>query len=242
MGIKSIEKYDPRLFRAICHRGLHDEASTENGLDAFRKAIDKGLAFELDIHLTKDGELLVCHDDDLLRTTGKAGIIEELTLAEIKENYRLLDGEIVPSFQEVLDLNQERVPIVVELKVHDGNYKPLAKKAVEVLKQIKNPKTITLISFDPRALLAARKSPFTRGILIYEKRTDIFFTARFFDYLDVQDVLVDHEKTKKWRAKGKPINVWTIESKPQLEKVKGYVDMITFQHLNPDDVIKTLEE
>ena len=162
------QDFDPSFFRGIAHRGLHDEQRTENGLGAFQNAMDHGLCFELDIHLTKDGELLVCHDSELERTTGKRGIIEELTLSEIKENYRLLDGEIVPSFQEVLDLNQERVPIVVELKVHDGNYKPLAKKAVEVLKQIKNPKTITLISFDPRALLAARKSPFTRGILIYE--------------------------------------------------------------------------
>ncbi|MCR5491039.1 MAG: hypothetical protein K6F32_02790 [Bacilli bacterium] len=241
MGIKHIEKYDPRLFKGICHRGLHNEQFTENGLNAFRNAIDHGLTFELDIHLTKDGELLVCHDDDLVRTTGKSGIIEELTLAEIKENYRLLDGEEVPSFQEVLDLNQERVPIVVELKVHAKNYKPLAKKAVEVLRQIKDKKTITLISFDPRALLYARKSPFTKGLLVCEKRSDVFAVARFFDYLDVEDTLVTHKKTLVWRSKGMPINTWTIEKPEQLEKVKGKVDMITFQHLPIEDIQKAGE-
>ena len=121
---------------AVAHRGLHNSVYTENGLKAFQNAIENGFPFELDIHLTKDGQLVVCHDDDLKRTTGKEGIIEELTLAEIKENYRLLDGGEVPTFQEVLDLNQERRLIVVELKVHKGNYKPLAKAAKATLKQI----------------------------------------------------------------------------------------------------------
>lgn len=241
MGIKQIDLYDPRLFRCICHRGLHDENATENGLPAFQAAIEKDLAFELDIHLTKDGELLVCHDDNLVRTTGKEGIIEDLTLEEIRSNYHLLDGSVVPTFQEVLDLNAERVPIVVELKVHKGNYKPLAKKAVEVLKQIKDTRSITLISFDPRALLCARKSPFTRGLLVYNKRTDIFNLAWLFDYLDVEDCLVEHKKVLKWRKKGMPINTWTIETPEQLAKVKGKVDMITFQHLDPNNVAKALE-
>lgn len=81
------------------------------------------------------GAFIVCHDDDLVRTTGKKGVIEELTLKEIKEGYRLLDGEEVPTFKELLDLNHEQSPMVVELKVHKKNYKPLAKAAMKVLKK-----------------------------------------------------------------------------------------------------------
>jgi glycerophosphoryl diester phosphodiesterase len=142
-------KFSPEYMGAIAHRGLHNSEYTENGLKAFKNAIDNGFAFELDIHITKDGQLVVCHDDDLKRTTGKEGIIEELTLAEIKENYRLLDGGEVPTFQEVLDLNKEQRLIVVELKVHEGNYKPLAKAARKALKQIKDKKKIIL--FDGKA-------------------------------------------------------------------------------------------
>ena len=96
------------FFGPIAHRGLHDKNITENSMTGFQKAIENGLPFEFDIHLTKDGELVVCHDDNLARTTGKEGIIEDLTLKEIKDNYRLLDGTSVPTLKEIMDFEQKR--------------------------------------------------------------------------------------------------------------------------------------
>ena len=102
---KAISKINPVFLNGIAHRGLHNKEFTENGMKAFQNAIDHEVAFEFDIHITKDGELVVCHDEDLKRTTGKEGIIEHLTLKEIKDNYRLLDGGEIPTLQEVFDLN-----------------------------------------------------------------------------------------------------------------------------------------
>ena len=230
------QDFDPSFFRGIAHRGLHDEQRTENGLAAFQNAMDHGLCFELDIHLTKDGELLVCHDSELERTTGKRGIIEELTLQEIRDNYRLLDGEVVPTFQEVLNLTQEKTLIVTELKTYKGNYKALAKKAMEALKGIQDKKKITLISFDPRALLYCKKGGFTRGLLIYNKRTDIFLVRNFFEYLDLEDVLLQDKRAISYRKKGGIVNTWTIETEKQLSEIQGYCDAITFQHLPVEEV------
>ena len=92
---------DSRFWKGIAHRGLHDEARTENGLEAFRNAIAHDKAFEFDIHLTKDGQLVVVHDSDLKRVTGKEGTVEEKTLAELKRDYRLLDGEEIPTLEEL---------------------------------------------------------------------------------------------------------------------------------------------
>ena len=89
---KVLSKINPLFLTGIAHRGLHNEKFTENGMKAFENAIKKGVPIELDVHLTSDNELVVCHDEDLKRTTGKEGIIEHLTLKEIKDNYRLLDG------------------------------------------------------------------------------------------------------------------------------------------------------
>ena len=114
---KAIAQINPVFLNGIAHRGLHNKEFTENGLKAFENAINHGVAFEFDIHLTTDGELIVCHDENLKRTTGKEGIIEHMTSKEIRDNYRLLDGGVVPTLQEVFDLNQERVPMVIELKV-----------------------------------------------------------------------------------------------------------------------------
>ena len=124
-----INNINPLVLKGIAHRGLWNEELTENGIPAFQNAIDHNVAFELDIHLTKDNQLLVCHDSELYRTTGKKGIIEDLTLAEIKENYRLHDGSSLPTLEEVLALTSERVPIIIELKAYQRNHKRLLIKA-----------------------------------------------------------------------------------------------------------------
>ncbi|MBR5007120.1 MAG: glycerophosphodiester phosphodiesterase, partial [Clostridia bacterium] len=73
--------------KIIAHRGLHDslEGAPENSLAAFRRAAEAGLAIENDIHLTKDGRVVVFHDDTLDRMCGVAGKPEEKTLSELKE-------------------------------------------------------------------------------------------------------------------------------------------------------------
>ena len=158
--------------------------------------------------------------------------MEELTLAEIKESYRLLDGETVPSFTELLQENNYTSPMVVELKVYKGNYKALAKKALEMLANCPDPKLVTIISFDPRALHACRKGPFSRGLLVYNKRTDMFFFRRFFEYLDVETVLLDHPKVVSFRKKGRLVNVWTVDNEEKLTLATSKADMITFEHLD----------
>ena len=225
--------YDPRVYHGICHRGLHGDGVTENGLLAFRKAIESDMAFELDVHLTKDGKLVVCHDDNLKRTTGKEGVIEDLTLEEIAQ-YTLLDGEKVPLFQEVLELNQERVPMVVELKVHKGNYKPLRKAVMETLEPIKNPKSIVLISFDPRALLGIGRR-FQRQLLVVQEHDWTWKLRGLYDAVDLDSRMVKRDSVIRYRKKGGIVNVWTIETLDQLNGVKDYADMVTLQFIKPEE-------
>ncbi|MGB8411291.1 MAG: glycerophosphodiester phosphodiesterase [Candidatus Binatus sp.] len=75
--------FKPRLPRAFGHRG---SAGThpENTLEAFAAAVAVGVQYlELDIHMTRDGEIVVSHDDHLERTCGRAGVIRERTYAEL---------------------------------------------------------------------------------------------------------------------------------------------------------------
>ena len=235
---KILAKLNPIFFSGIAHRGLWNEQLTENGLRAFQNAIDHHLAFEYDIHLTKDGQLLVCHDDNLKRTTGKEGVIEELTMEEIKKNYRLLDGEEVPSFAEVLALNREQVPMVCELKVHAKNYRPLAHAAQKVFrKEIHEKKNLWVISFDPRALLGIHG--YVRGLLVCKEHLWTLKLRGFFESLDMEDSLVAEPRVVAFR-KHHPINTWTIETSEQVLATKPYVDTMTFQRLSPIEVTKSL--
>ena len=238
---KFISKIDPRFLNGIAHRGLHNEQFTENGLKAFKHAIDNDVAFEYDIHITKDNQLVVCHDENLKRTTGKEGIIEDLTLKEIKENYRLLDGGEIPTLQEVLDLNNEHVPMVIELKVFRKNYKPLAKAAKEALKQIKDKSKVMIISFDPRSLWPMKKAGFVRSLLVAKSDDYTWIFRHTVESVDVEHVLLEEKRLQKY-YKHHFVNVWTIDNMEKLNKVLPFVDTITYQFIDPKIVRTNLNK
>ncbi|MFE2969697.1 glycerophosphodiester phosphodiesterase [Streptomyces sp. NPDC059340] len=100
-------------FLTIGHRGVMG-VEPENTLRSFIAAQHAGLdLIELDLHLSKDGALVVMHDADVDRTTDGSGPIAEMTLAEL----RALDaghGERVPVFEEVLDA--VGAPLQAEIK------------------------------------------------------------------------------------------------------------------------------
>ncbi|MER5597499.1 glycerophosphodiester phosphodiesterase family protein [Streptomyces sp. NPDC002265] len=100
-------------FLTIGHRGVMG-VEPENTLRSFVAAQQAGLdVIELDLHLSKDGALVVMHDADVDRTTDGCGPIAEMTLGEL----RGLDagrGERIPVFEEVLDA--VRTPLQAEIK------------------------------------------------------------------------------------------------------------------------------
>ncbi|WP_280853062.1 MULTISPECIES: glycerophosphodiester phosphodiesterase family protein [unclassified Streptomyces] len=100
-------------FLTIGHRGVMG-TEPENTLRSFVAAQQAGLdVIELDLHLSKDGALVVMHDTHVDRTTDGTGPIAEKTLTEL----RALDagrGERVPEFEEVLDT--VRSPLQAEIK------------------------------------------------------------------------------------------------------------------------------
>ena len=135
---------------SYAHRGLHGNGIPENSMAAFQAALDGGYGIELDIHLLKDGNLAVFHDDTLDRTTGKPGRLEDLT-AEDLANYPL-EGteELIPLFSQVLELFDGKAPLIVELKPVGGNHAALTKAVCDLLDGYKG--TYCLESFDPRCI------------------------------------------------------------------------------------------
>ena len=235
---KILSKINPLVLKGVAHRGLWNEKVSENSLEAFRLAIKNNVAIELDIHLTKDNDLVVIHDEKLERLTGKEGIVEDLTTKELLENYKLLDGQKIPRFEEVLELVNEQVPILVELKVFRKNYKPLAKKAEEVLsKYIKDKKNVVLISFDPRSLWPFKHKGYVR-LLLVAKSDEYTFTwfRHTVEGLDVETVLFKEKRVRRY-AKRHFMNAWTIRSEKDIEDVLPYVDTLTFDTVKLD-VIK----
>ena len=76
--------FDLPLPRIIAHRGASGDYP-ENTMPAFRAAVELGVRYlELDVHLSRDGEVVVCHDDTLTRVAAHDGVFREMTVAEIR--------------------------------------------------------------------------------------------------------------------------------------------------------------
>ena len=146
----------PEVFkRDYAHRGLHDNKTIpENSLAAFGLAADKGYAIELDVQLSKDGEVYVFHDYSLERMTGCKSKLSELDSSEL-DKLRLLDtDEHIPRFSEVIDLVNGRVPILVELKGESLN-QSLCPKTDAILSAYKGDYIVE--SFNPLLLAWYKK-------------------------------------------------------------------------------------
>lgn len=119
----------------IAHRGLHGFSKDvpENSLRAFQAAADKGYWIENDIHLTKDGHVVVFHDDTVDRMCGVSGRVEEMTLAELKTLRLAGTDQEIPTLQECLDLVDGRVALLIEFKCPTANAAPLCEAANRIL-------------------------------------------------------------------------------------------------------------
>lgn len=144
----SEEKKDAFMGANIAHRGLHkaDKSIPENSLAAFRAAVDGGYGVELDVHITKDGHLVVFHDDDTRRMCGVNASVEELTLAELQKLYLAGSGEHIPSLGEVLAVIDGQVPIILEIK-RGGRNDELCRRVYEMLMCYRG--EVCVESFDP---------------------------------------------------------------------------------------------
>lgn len=122
----------PRMF---AHRGYHDISLgiPENSMPAFRIAVQRGYGIELDLHLTRDGRLVVFHDDTLKRMCGYQRTVEDMTYEELKKYPLLNTSEHIPLFEEVLSEVDGHVPLLIELKIPGRSIK-ICEKTYNILK------------------------------------------------------------------------------------------------------------
>lgn len=201
------------VFLKVGHRGAR-AYETENTIDSFRKAIELGAnAIELDVRLTKDKRLVLCHDDNLKRVFGIDAKISEATLKELK----IITKGKITTLDEALGFIDKKVEkILIELK-EPGCEKKLIN---EIIKQ-KLLERAVIISFHEETLLKVRE--LNRDIetgLIYARHKNPIATAlslkaqyliplyRFIHTKNVEDA---HKKNLK-------VIVWTINTKEEAEK------------------------
>lgn len=221
--------------KIVAHRGASHEAP-ENTVAAVELGwTQKADAVEIDVHLTRDGEVVAIHDPTLLRTTGRDAPVGALTLVEIRKldagvwkgaAYR---GERVPTLAEVLATVPEGREIFIELKAATGLV-PALKKAVAAGPA--EPGRIVLISFEAEALREAKRAlPACRALLLADtpegaadKRAGLIAVCREagFDGLGVSAGWpIDGRLVEELREAGLELNVWTVNDVARARALAG---------------------
>ncbi|MBQ4561976.1 MAG: glycerophosphodiester phosphodiesterase [Clostridia bacterium] len=166
------------------HRGLHrkDNGIPENSLPAFCLAQENGYGIELDIHLSADGTPVIIHDTSLRRTAGEDIDITDIHDSDIPKYSLEGTNQTIPFFSDVLRVIGGRVPLLIELKVDNDNYRELTDRVMNELEGYTG--IYAVQSFDPRAVNHLRKSypHIMRGQLAGFLRKNGDTLHRFLDF------------------------------------------------------------
>ncbi|UCC58905.1 MAG: glycerophosphodiester phosphodiesterase [Candidatus Bathyarchaeum sp.] len=209
----------------IGHRGAR-AYEVENTLRSFERAIELGVdAVELDVRRTKDGRVVVIHDDRVDRTTDGSGLVSELTLEEIK-GFVTENGERVPTLGEVLDFVGGRVKVLIELKEVG-----VEEEVVGFVREKGLVEKVIVISFLEEALRRVREldEDIVTGLIYVRHKNPIKAALELkAEYLLSLYRFTHSADVRKAHEAGLKVIVWTI-NKPEevaIYKKKG-VDGIT---------------
>ncbi|ANW22108.1 glycerophosphodiester phosphodiesterase [Streptomyces clavuligerus] len=204
-------------FLIIGHRGVMG-VEPENTLRSFVRAERCGMdAIELDLHLSKDGALVVMHDAAVDRTTDGTGPIAEKTLAELR-GLDAGDGERVPVFEEVLDA--VGAPLQAEIKDVAA-----ARALARVMLHRDLVDRVTVSSFHDEAIAEiSALVPGVRTVLIAGRwGADIVDRARTVgaDTLALNIRRLTLETAEQARAQGVGIIGWVVNTQEHLRLARA---------------------
>lgn len=244
---QGMEKYKTVKF---AHRGLHGDGRAENSMSAFAAAKEAGFGIELDVRLSKDGELVVFHDPTLERVCGQEGRVIDYTAEELSKISLSGTEDGIPKFSDVLKLIDGAVPLLIEIKMDVGE-NGVAEKLVEVIEGYKGDYIVE--SFNPVALRTVRKlrPDILRGILscLYMKKEKYKGKLLYkllenlnLNFLIRPDFIAyeteGHAKSVLRFIRhtyGTPLFAWTVRSKEEEAEAIGYgFDSVIFEKYIPE--------
>src|SRR4051794_22662875 len=223
----------------IAHRGLHAarEGRPENSLAAFAHACALGFPAELDVRLTRDGEVVVFHDRALRRLTGAGGRVEERYAAEVRALRLQGTDERVPLLGEVLELVGGRVPLLIELK---SGAPPTALERAVLAALDGYAGDVAIQSFKLRTVreLDRCEPPHAIGHLWHRRTVPaagdrVAFVGCHMDGLPRRAV-------RRRREAGAVVLAWTVGSPEQAERALRFVDNYIFEGFVPEHGVSTL--
>lgn len=209
------------------HRGSSGEYP-ENTMLSFRKAYESGCqGIELDVHLSRDGKLVVIHDERVDRTADAKGFVRDCTLEELQAiNVGSKDSfEGIPSFEEYCRWVQH-LPIItnIEIKTNLHYYPGIEEKVVAMLRQFDLEAKSVISSFNHASLWKVKAlNPNLRcGMLVGSRgigNAGSYAATMGMEYFHPDGSTLTEDVVKECHAHGIGVNVWTINDMALLKKV-----------------------
>ena len=241
----------PQIF---AHRGARVVAP-ENTLPAFQKALDMHVdGIELDVHCSKDGQLVVIHDFTVNKTTNGKGRVSDFTAAELAslDAGSSLSAEFagvgVPTLDQVFDLVGNRCRVNVEIKSEDPSGGNQVEPLIALIQKRNLYDQVLVSSFNPITLIKMRwTDPKVALGLLYE--TELLPHLRqawFTPILQPEALHPDHaiidEKLMAWaKSKRCAVNTWTVNDVAEAKRLAALgVDVIMSDV--PDVIMVALSE
>ena len=217
----------------FAHRGASHEAPG-NTLAAFLLAAELGAdGIELDVQLSRDGEMVVIHDFTLDATTDGHGPVADRTLDELKRLDAgswfdpVFSGQRIPTLQEVVDAVGHRLLLNVELKTGHLRDDGLAGAVVRFLEDNHLLDRVVVSSFNPLAIWRVRRlNPWIATGLLYAPDMPLLRRpwSRHLvhpDALHPFHTTVDAAYVKWARRKGYRVHTWTVDEGEEMERLLG---------------------
>lgn len=240
------------MTKILAHRGASGVAP-ENTMVAFKKALDMGShGLETDVQMTKDGVLILCHDETVDRTTHGKGFIKDFTLEELRkldagikfsEEFK---GERIPTLEELLQLiSGQDIILNLELKSGPIFYPDIEAKVLEMLYKYNYIENSVISSFNHYSLVEVRKlDPDIKiGVLYMAGLYEPWKYAKDLGANAIHPYLysVAPEIVLGAKLNGVPIAVFTVDEPSMIRKfVSADVEQIITNY--PDVALKILKE
>ena len=232
------------------HRGFSGNYP-ENTMLSFQKAVEIGVdGIELDVHLTKDNELVIIHDEDIRRTSNGEGLVRDMTLEELKKfDYSARFSGVygfnaIPTLREYFELVKDTGVITnIELKTGIFEYPTIEKRVIDMIREYGLEDKIILSSFNHYTILRCKEfaPDIKRGFL---SESWLINYGKYTAENGVQcchpiHCFLSEETVKEMHDAGCEINTWTVNEYDDIKRLSEMgVDALIGNY--PDRMIELL--
>jgi len=201
----------------------------ENTISALSYSIEAACDYaEIDVQETKDGELILLHDNSLKRTAGLNEYVWNLTYQEIEKLdagisfHKKYRGEKIPTLTEAIEFCKGRLDLNIEIK-YNGNNKGIVKKVVQVIEENDFTGHCVITSMNYQFLKQVKEmNPDIRTGYIMNMTFGSISQIDYADFFSVKSSYINETFTEEAHSCGKEVHAWTVNYRGDVKELMNY--------------------